>query len=191
MHTSKALVPTLLIKFPDQLKAHVISFLLGLAMLSALAQLKFTLPWTPVPITGQTFGVALLALLWGSRLSLSVFVGYLGIGFLGAPVFAGGASGLLLGPTMGYLAGMLVASWVVGKLSDRGWTENFWRALAACYIGSLIIFSCGVIGLSFFIPAEKILVAGVLPFLPGDLLKNTLAAGLTTRKLSRPKTTSF
>lgn len=191
MQTSKALVPNLIIKFPEQTKGKIISFLLGLAMLSALAQLKIILPWTPVPITGQTFGVALLALLWGSRLSFSVFAAYLGIGFLGAPVFAGGASGFLIGPTMGYLAGMFIASWVVGKLSDRGWTDNFLMALLACYIGSFIIFSCGVFGLSFFIPTDKLLVAGVLPFLPGDLLKNLLAAGITTRKLSRPKTTSF
>lgn len=191
MHISKALVPNLIIKFPEQTKGKVISFLLGLAMLSALAQLKMALPWTPVPITGQTFGVALLALLWGSRLSFSIFAAYLGIGFLGAPVFAGGASGFLIGPTMGYLAGMFIASWVVGKLSDKGWTENYWKALVACYIGSTIIFSCGIIGLSFFIPADKLLIAGVLPFLPGDLFKNLLAAGITTRKLSRPKTTSF
>lgn len=191
MQTSKALVPELIIKFPEKTKATVISFLLGLGMLSALAQLKFVLPWTPVPITGQTFGVALLALLWGSRLSFSVFATYMGIGFLGAPVFAGGASGFLIGPTMGYLGGMFIASWVVGKLSDRGWTESFWKALFACYIGSAIIFSFGVFGLSFFIPSEKLLIAGVLPFLPGDLLKNLLAAGITTRKLSRPKTTSF
>lgn len=96
-----------------------------------------------------------------------------------------------MGPTMGYLAGMFIASWVVGKLSDKGWTESFPKALAACYVGSLIIFLCGAWGLSFFIPANKVLIAGVLPFLPGDLLKNLLAAGITTRKLSRPKTTSF
>ncbi len=186
MHTSKAFVPASMTRFSNKAVATVVSLFLGVVMLSLLAQLKITLPWTPVPVTGQTFGVALLALIWGSRLSLATFASYLGLGFIGAPVFAGGASGFLIGPTFGYLVGMLAASWCVGKLSDRGWSESFPKALAACYLGSLIIFSCGVIGLSFFIPAKALLISGVLPFLPGDLIKNLLAAG-TVAKLPLKK----
>lgn len=182
MHSSKAFIPVTLIKFPNHAKAVVVSIFLGVTMLALLAQIKIILPWTPVPITGQTFGVALLALIWGSRLSLGTFATYLGLGFIGAPVFAGGASGLIIGPTFGYLVGMLVASWLVGKLSDRGWSESFPKALIACYMGSLIIFSCGVIGLSFFVPVKALLISGVLPFLPGDLIKNILAAW-TVRRL--------
>lgn len=181
MHTSKAYVASLIDIFPNKLIGSLTVVAGGIVMLSLLAQLKIALPWTPVPITGQTFGVALLALLWGSRLSLATFAGYLFLGFAGAPVLAGGASGFSFGPTMGYLAGMLLASWVVGKLSDRGWGRSFWTALFACYVGSFLIFSCGVIGLSFFIPAKGLLIAGVLPFLPGDLIKNTLAAWSVSR----------
>ena len=181
MNMSKALLPASLVQAPNKFIANSIAIFCGILLLSILAQLKIVLPWTPVPITGQTFGVSVLALVWGSRLSLASFAGYLAVGFLGAPVFAGGLSGPMIGPTFGYLMGMLCASWVVGKLSDRGWGRAFGTSLGACYIGSLIIFSCGAFGLSFFIPLNKILIAGVLPFLPGDLLKNIFAALLVSK----------
>jgi biotin transport system substrate-specific component len=181
MHTSKAFVPYTITQLPNKVLATVTSIIIGVGMLSLLAQLKIILPWTPVPITGQTFGVALLALLWGSRLSLTTFATYLGLGFLGAPIFASGLSGLLIGPTFGYLVGMLIASWVIGKLSDKGWGSSFKKAFFACYLGSAIIFSCGLVGLSFFIPSNQLFFAGVLPFLVGDLIKNTLAAFTISR----------
>ncbi len=181
MNSSRAFIPSAIGHLPNKYMVSFLSVCMGVGMLSLLAQLKITLPWTPVPITGQTFGVALLALLWGSRLSLATFATYLGLGFIGAPIFAGGASGLIIGPTFGYLAGMLVASWVVGQLSDRGWGRSFWSGLMACYLGSMIIFSCGVLGLSFFIPKNQLLIAGVLPFLPGDLIKNIVAGAVVSR----------
>jgi biotin transport system substrate-specific component len=182
MYLSRAFVPAKINHTENQILVSALSVILGVVMLALLAQVKIALPWTPVPVTGQTFGVAVLALMWGSRLSLITFLTYLGIGFLGAPVFAGGLSGLLVGPTFGYLIGMMVSSWVVGKLSDRGWGESFKTALGACYIGSLLTFLFGVAVLSLFIPTDKLLIAGVLPFLPGDLIKNILAATLI-RKL--------
>lgn len=182
MYLSRAFVPVQINHTGHQVLVSALSVMCGIVMLALLAQVTIVLPWTPVPITGQTFGVSLLALMWGSRLSLVTFISYLGLGFLGAPIFASGMSGLLIGPTFGYLLGMLLSSWVVGKLSDRGWAEEFKTALGACYVGSLITFLCGVGVLSFFIPADKLLIAGVLPFLPGDLIKNILAATMV-RKL--------
>ncbi len=186
MQTSKAYVVSHLNLFPNRLIGFMAVIFGGVAMLSLLAQLKINLPWTPVPITGQTFGVSLLSLLWGSRLSVITFLSYLALGFLGAPIFAGGAYGLNFGPTVGYLVGMLIASWGVGKLSDQGWGQSFLSALLATYIGSLIIFSFGIFGLSFFIPIKGLWVSGVLPFLPGDFIKNLLAAWSVSR-LSRKK----
>lgn len=176
MYSSNALIPKAIVKMPHKFVTTFLSMFIGVVLLSLCAQIKISLAWTPVPITGQTFGVALLSLLWGSRLSLATFVSYLAVGFLGAPIFAGGMSGLLIGPTFGYLIGMMFASWVIGKLSDFGWSADFKKALAACYIGSLITFSCGMLGLSIFLPLNKLFIAGVLPFMPGDLIKNLLAA---------------
>ncbi|MEO0336495.1 MAG: biotin transporter BioY, partial [Pseudomonadota bacterium] len=101
----------------------------GILGLSVLAQIAVPLPWTPVPITGQTFGVALIALLWGRTHGLAVFAGYLSLAFVGAPVLAAGKSGLLLGPTFGYLVGMCAAVYLVGGLAESGVAKGFWRTL--------------------------------------------------------------
>lgn len=153
----------------------------GVVWLALLAQVKFVLPWTPIPITGQTFGVAVLALLFGSRLSIASVGGYLMAGAVGLPVFAGLRAGFVWGPTAGYLVGMLLASAVVGALADRGWSQSFSKSLLACYIGSALTFSVGLFVLSFFVPSSALLAAGLVPFLPGDLMKNILAAGLVSR----------
>jgi len=182
--SSEALIPRLLSRFERKFLFESISFLSGVLLISALTQVAILLPWTPVPITGQTFGVALVALSWGRKRAFSIFLGYLALGSLGAPVFALGQSGFLVGPTMGYLIGMLVASLVVGGLADFGFTKTFARSLLAAFVGSLITFSFGLWGLSFFI-GDGLLMAGLFPFIPGDILKNTLAATLSWKLRNR------
>lgn len=181
MIISKAFVPVAINNYQNLLLVKIISVAAGVLLLAILAQVKIILPWTPVPITGQTFGVAILALLWGSQLSFITFSTYLGLGFLGAPIFAGGLSGFLIGPTFGYLVGMFFSSWIMGFFSDKGWTKSFNKALLICYIGSFITLSCGAFGLTFFITGKSVWMAGVLPFLPGDLLKNILAAKIASK----------
>ena len=164
---------------------NVLCVLGGVVLLSALAQVSLHLPFTPVPITGQTFGVALIALLWGSRRGVATLASYLGLGALGAPIFASGMSGIVVGPTLGYLVGMLISSFVVGALADRGWAKTFVRAWSACAIGSLIVYTSGVLGLALFVPGHPgfygLLILGVLPFIPGDLIKTTLAASIAVQ----------
>ncbi len=161
----------------SRLLKEALSFFSGVLLISLLAQLAFPLPFTPVPITGQTFGVSLVALLWGKRRALGIMTGYLALGAVGAPVFALGAASLAFGPTLGYLLGMWFSVQLVGYLADRGWGRSFWRAWVACFAGSLLVFAFGVLVLSFFVPASQLWMAGVLPFIPGDLIKTTLAAG--------------
>lgn len=178
MTYSQALVPQFLETKGNTILNNVVSVGAGVLLVSTLAQLTIPLPWTPVPITGQTFGVALTSLLWGRARGVSVMAVYLLIGALGFPVFSAGKSGLVFGPTVGYLFGMLVASYVVGSLSDRGWCKKFWAAYLATLFGSLITFFFGVLVLSFFVPATGLFMAGVIPFLPGDLIKSFLASGI-------------
>ncbi len=97
----------------------------GVGLLSLLAQVAIVLPWTPVPITGQTFGVTLMSLLWGRKRGLAVIVSYVLLGALGLPVFALGKSGLSVGPTLGYLFGMIFAVYFMGTITDRGWCSSF------------------------------------------------------------------
>lgn len=178
---SLALAPTLIDKTSYKTLANLLSVIMGALVISALAQVALPLPWTPVPITGQTLGISLVSLLWGWKRGFSSVGLYLLLGFSGAPVFAAGASGLVMGPTFGYLIGMAGASVLMGHLADWGMAKGFWTALLSCYVGSLVTFGFGIIGLSFFLPADTLLWSGVIPFLPGDFIKNVTAALIVSR----------
>lgn len=144
------------------------------------AQIAVPLPFTPVPLTGQTFGVLLSGALLGPRLGALALLLYLAEGGLGLPFFAGGASGpaRLFGPTGGYLLSYPLAAWLVGMLAVRGWDRRPGTTLAAMLLGSVIIFALGAAQLARFVGAHNAFWMGVLPFLPGDVLKALLAAGL-------------
>lgn len=156
---------------------------LGSLFLALSAQLSFSFAFLSVPITGQTFAVMFLALCFGRKIATMAFLMYLAEGALGLPVFAQGKNLLLVGPTFGYLIGMLFASFVVGSLSDMGAKKSFWLSLASCYAGSVIVFAFGAWGLNFFIPSSSVFALGVAPFLIGDFIKNTLAAALVSQKI--------
>jgi len=138
---------------------------------------RIEIPLTPVPITAQTFGVLLVGALLGSRRGVISLLLYLGFGAMGLPVFAGGASGLarFAGPTAGYLFGFVAAAAVVGWLCERGWDRRVGTTALAMLFGMAALYSFGTIWLSRFVGWERVLAVGVLPFIPGDLLKLTLA----------------
>lgn len=144
------------------------------------AQVELRLPWTPVPISGQSFAVLLSGLVLGSRRAFLAQLLYLSYGAAGLPVFSGGAAGLVkfMGPTGGYLIGFPFAALVTGLLAERGWDRKPFTMFAAMLLGSSVIFALGLAQLSRFVPAEGLLAAGLLPFIPGDLLKSALAAGV-------------
>jgi len=166
---------------------------MGFALLTALgAQVRIPLPFTPVPLTLQTFFVLLSGLALGANLGATAQLVYLSLGVLGAPFFAGGALGLayLLGPTGGYLVGFVASAWLVGRLA-RGIDVWSGRApptmLTILALGSVVVYLPGVFWLAWLTgkgpwPA---LLAGVLPFLPGDALKTVLAATLWLRLARR------
>ncbi len=148
----------------------VVSFNLALI---ATAQVSLTLPYTVVPITGQTFGVLLVAMALGRVRAVSVVLLYLAEGAVGLPVFAGASGGaaVLLGPTGGYLLGFLGAAYFVGALADRGWDRSFVLSGSALLIGTVLIFACGLTQLSVFVDNSVLLQMGFYPFLPGAALK--------------------
>jgi biotin transport system substrate-specific component len=151
--------------------------LAGSLLIALSAQLRFVLPFSPVPITGQTFAVLLVGALYGSKRGAATVLTYLGLGAMGLPVFAGGSLGIarLVGPTAGYLVGFLAAAFVVGLLSERGWDRKPWTTAVSMIVGNLIIYAAGVLWLSRFVGWQAVLGAGVLPFLVGDALKIGLA----------------
>ena len=167
--------------------------LAGSLLMALTAQISIPLPFTPVPITGQTFGVLLIGALLGPRLGALTMLLYLAQGLMGLPVFAGGRSAwtpssfpgipVIIGPTAGYLFSYPIAAAVVGALAHRGWDRRVRTALPAMILGNIIILALGFLWLagatalfrgSFDVLA--LLNMAVLPFLPGDAIKILLAA---------------
>lgn len=145
---------------------------------AAAARIAIPLPWSPVPLTGQTFGVLLTGAALGMRRGLLAQVLYLAEGAMGLPVFAGGLGGPLMFavPSSGFLVAFPLAAAVTGLLAERGWDRRFGTMLAAMLIGSAVILASGLAVLSHFVPGDRLLAAGLLPFLPGDVLKAVAAA---------------
>ena len=152
----------------------------GSLLIAAAAQLRISLPFTPVPVSGQTFAVLLLGALYGAKRGAATAMTYLMLGIIGLPVFSAAPPGVaaLVSPTAGYLAGFVAAAWVTGSLSERGWDRKPITAALAMLIGSAVLFACGLLWLGRFTGWDLVIQTGLLPFIPGDLLKIALATAL-------------
>jgi biotin transport system substrate-specific component len=176
------LAPTLLNRSLPRLQWIVRDILLvlgGSLIVAGMAQIRIFLPFSPVPITGQTFAVLLVGAALGARRGAASLLLYLIQGLVGLPFFAGGASGLayFLGPTGGYLVGFVVAACLVGLLAARGLDRIIPTALLAFLAGEAVIYLFGVSWLSVYLGIPHAIAAGLLPFLLGDAIK-LVAAGL-------------
>ena len=158
--------------------ANVLLVIAASLLTAAAAQLELRLPWTPVPMTGQTFAVLLSGAVLGARRAFLAQALYLAEGAMGLPFFAGGAGGahVFAGPTGGYLMAFPFAAALTGALAERGWDRGTLRMFTAMMLGSAVIFACGLLVLSRFVPAGLVLSSGLWPFVPGDVVKSTLAA---------------
>jgi biotin transport system substrate-specific component len=152
----------------------------GALVIVAAAQVRLPLPFTPVPVTGQTFAVLLIGALLGANRGAASAMTYIMVGLMGLPVFSAAPPGpaALFSPTAGYLAGFVGAAWVAGSLSERGWDRKPWSAALAMFIGSSVIFACGLLWLGRFVGWNNVVQQGLLPFIPGDLIKIALATAL-------------
>ena len=145
----------------------------GVAFLSIMSQVIILIPNTPVPISLGTFGVTLMALLYGRKLGTATILSYVAAGSLGAPIFAGFKAGSLFSPTGGYILGYIVSTIVLGYLSDRGITKSYVKTFLSLLLSSAIILTLGSLVLSLFMPGKNAFMIGVRPFLPGDAIKST------------------
>src|SRR5215210_2286858 len=159
-----------------------VALIVAFSLLTALsAQVVIPLPWTPVPITGQTFAVLLTGALLGSRLGALAMIAYLIEGASGLPFFAAGGSGLArltLSPWAGYLWAYPAAAFLTGWLAERGWDRRYLKAAAAMGLGSIVILTGGMIWRLGFMSFDQAFLTGVAPFLPGDAIKIALAAAV-------------
>ena len=163
---------------PSSLLAELPLLLAFNALLVLTSYMAINLPFSPVPITGQTFGVLLIGMALGRVRGTAVVMAYLIEGAMGLPVFAGGTAGFVkfVGPTGGYLLGFPVAAFVVGYLADRGWDRSYLRSVAAMTAGTVVIFVCGLAWLSRLVPSGSVLEMGLYPFVPGAVVKIALAS---------------
>lgn len=148
----------------------------GSWFISLTAQVAFQIG--PVPITGQVFGVLMVAAILGSRRGTAAVLVYLLQGAMGLPVFAGGTAGfvVLTGPTAGYLVGFIPAAFVVGWLCEKGWDQYVSTAIVAMVLGCIVIYEFGIAWLQQFVGWEQVFVVGLVPFVPGDFIKVILAS---------------
>ena len=175
--------------------AKKIALALGFAILIGLmAQLRFPVPWTPVPITGQTFSVLLAGILlgrWWGGVSMAL---YIGLGAAGLPWFTGWSGGIshLAGPTGGYLIGFVLAALFIGSFTDKYLkSRSFLRMLGLMLFANFVlIYVPGLLQLNLWLNLvsdstttfAQTLTMGLVPFIAGDVVK-VVAAALAARGL--------
>lgn len=152
-----------------------------------------TVPMLPVPMTLQSLAVVLVGALYGWRLGAITVVLWLVAGAAGLPVLAGGTAGAgrFAGPTGGYLLAFPLAAMAVGWLAERGWNgERIGLAFAGMLAGHGLCLGLGAAWLALHLGVERAVMAGVVPFLSGAVLKSLLGAvclALLTRGLRQEK----
>jgi len=170
---------------------HVALVIAGALFVFLTAQISIRLPGTPIPVTGQVFGVLLVGGALGFRRGMLAMLLYVAIGVIGYPAFAEHKGGiqvlatvtdgrLVLGSSGGYLVGFIVAGSLVGWLAELGWDRHLLGSLAAMVLGDAAIY---LIGVPWLMAALNLSLAdgiakGLVPFLLWDAVKIALAAGL-------------
>jgi len=150
---------------------------LGSIFLGLMAQLAIPLPFNPIPLSVQTLAISLLAISLGSRKAPLAVMAYLVQATFGLPVLAGGLSNPLwmIGPKAGYLIGFVLVAYLVAASIENQKKKNFFKSWMTFALGEIILLSCGSLWLSYFIGLEKAFLLGFLPFLPGALVKISIA----------------
>lgn len=177
--------------------ANITMVVAGAALTAGAAQI--VIPMWPVPITGQTFAVLLVGTTLGALRGALSMVLYIALGALGLPIFTEGSAGwqVIAGPTGGYLVGFVLAAVLTGWLAQRSWDRKIVGAGVAFLAGTAVIYAVGLPWLAVALgqlgyPNDlgATLQSGLLPFVPGDILK-AIAAGVllpvTWKLVSRAK----
>ena len=171
--------PLLLTVVPD-LRLRTAGLIIAMAAFTAAAaQFVIPLPWTPVPITGQTFAVVASGAALGAARGAAAQLLYIAAGAVGMPVFAAATGGwsVATGPTAGYLVGFVAAAFVAGALAERRQDRTLATAMPAMLAATAVVYVFGLPWLahSLDISAHRAVELGLAPFVIGDVAKATLA----------------
>jgi len=144
-----------------------------------LAQIVIHLPFTPVPVTGQTLGVVLAGSALGSRRAAAAMMLYVGCGLAGLPWFQSHTSGWQA-TDGGYLLGFIVAATLCGWLAERGGDRNLVTSVPSMLIGDAVLFAIAVpwLAVDLHVGLGRAFALGCTPFLAGEAVKVACAAGL-------------
>lgn len=157
---------------------NIVLIIAGSLLIGMCAHVKVLLPFSPVPVTGQTFAVLMVGAMLGARRGCLAVLAYIIEGVAGLPVFATGIGpAVLLGPTGGYLFGFIPAAYITGRLAEMGWDRRIGTTILAMVFGNLAIYTFGLFWLCCLTGFNTtVLTLGLYPFIVGDLVKIILAA---------------
>ena len=158
---------------------NILLILSGTIFLALMSQLTIPLPFTPVPITGQTFAVMLIGLVYGKKLGSSTVITYIAAGSAGLPIFAGFSGGLpFFTPSGGYIIGFFFAALICGYFADKGWTKYPVKLIAVLIIAHTVLYFFGLLQLNIFLPNKNVFAIGLYPFIAGDVIKMMILSAL-------------
>jgi biotin transport system substrate-specific component len=164
---------------PQTLIRNLVLIVGGAAFVGLSAQIAIPLPFTPVPLTLQTFAVLLAGAALGSVRGVLSMTLYAVAGIVGVPWFAEGSSGFSA-PSFGYILGFIAAAFIVGRIAEHGATRSVTRTAGLMVVGNLVIYAVGVTWLKYALGVDwaTAISLGLTPFLIGDAIKVAAAAGL-------------
>ncbi|MBN1915103.1 MAG: biotin transporter BioY [Parachlamydiales bacterium] len=144
--------------------------LLAVAM-GLTAKVSVPLPFTPVPVVVQNFFPLFIAIFFGWKRAFFTTAAWFLFGMMGLPFFAGNF--FTLGYRLGYIASAAVSGWVFERTS-----RNAWHAFGSMVLGSWVIYLWGILWLLCYFPFSRVMLLGILPFIPLDMLKAFLCASI-------------
>ena len=164
----------------DALIFDIILIMSASVFIALFAQIAIRIPFSPVPITGQTFAIMLAGLVLGMKRGVLAVLAYLGEGISGLPVFANAGYGLvhIIGPTGGYLIGFIPAVLLTGYFAEQRSSKNILLITFVLIIATAAIFFSGIMWLKHYVGLNNVMQMGFYPFIPGAVIKIALLVAI-------------